>query len=243
MDQLQVSRFSDFHSIVADHRPQNGWFFRGQSNPSWSLIPKIGRPPFIGVRERTILDSWKRWAIQYLVQPPKNDWEWLIIAQHHGLATRLLDWTRNPLNAAYFAVRKPIDEDAVVYAARAVRFSSVWDLDNEDPLQLERVAVIYPPAIVQRIVRQHGLFTIHPSPQEVLSASTGDVSQVTKIIIDASYRRLFASELASYGVHAANLFPDLDGLATFFNWCIESGEFVARTEVASGVVEDELHLA
>lgn len=226
MEQIRVNSFADFHSLVADHRPQEGWFFRGQSSSSWSLIPKVGRPPFTHIRERVFLDSWKRWAIQYLTAKPQSDWEWLIIAQHHGLATRLLDWTRNPLNAAYFAVRERFDGDAMVYAARARRFSSVWDLENDDPLSYGEMAIIYPPAIVPRIVRQHGLFTVHPSPKEPLVASTGDLEGLTQVIIDNSYRRLLASELASYGVQAANLFPDLDGLATFLNWCAESGEFL-----------------
>ena len=45
-----------------------------------------------------------------------NDWDMLTIAQYHGLATRLLDWSFNPLVAAYFAVKDFEDCDAVIYA-------------------------------------------------------------------------------------------------------------------------------
>ena len=65
-----------------------------------------------------MFESWKLRAIEYLAQRPGSDWEWLAIAQHHGLATRLLDWTRNPLNALWFAVCEQGTEEAVLFAAK-----------------------------------------------------------------------------------------------------------------------------
>ena len=52
----------------------------------------------------------------YIDSVPTSAWNWLAIAQHHGLPTRLLDWSRNPLVAAFFAVERAHDDDSVVYA-------------------------------------------------------------------------------------------------------------------------------
>ena len=46
-----------------------------------------------------------------------------------------------------------------------------------------------------------------------------------KIVIPASAKDLIKRELSFYGVNALALFPDLDGLAEFTNWTIESKEY------------------
>ena len=47
-------------------------------------------------------------------------WEWLTVAQHHGLPTRMLDWTHNPLIAAHFVTDRPEDlcVDGAIWCVR-----------------------------------------------------------------------------------------------------------------------------
>ncbi len=47
-----------------------------------------------------------------------------------------------------------------------------------------------------------------------------------QIVIAESYRPMRLAELARYGLNSAALFPDLDGLSSYYNWTVESGEFL-----------------
>lgn len=89
------------------------WIFRGEGSYNTSeLLPKIGRDGVVREEkyhlaqiERIILKQFQLRAITHLPRTPKSDWEWLAIAQHCGLPTRLLDWTKNPLAAAFFCFK------------------------------------------------------------------------------------------------------------------------------------------
>lgn len=115
-----ISSFVDLHQAVESYGKETV-IYRGLKTLDYDLIPDVGRyakfnSSNIEKHEKTILQLFKQQAIPYLTFQPRDDWDWLAIARHRGLPTRLLDWSRNPLVAAYFAVEQKYDGDSVVYA-------------------------------------------------------------------------------------------------------------------------------
>jgi len=110
-DTGEVASFGELHERLSDYGKD--WIFRGHAKANWDLVPKAGRPKFSG-HEADLFEAWKGSAFEHIASQVTSEWELLAIAQHHGLATRLLDWTTNPLNAAYFSVREPGHGPAVI---------------------------------------------------------------------------------------------------------------------------------
>lgn len=222
MEEIVVHNFEELHQAFIRYREDKRWIFRGHSKPEWRLLPKIGRPLYAGVDEKMVFESWKRAAIEYVSMVPNSDWEWLAIAQHHGLATRLLDWTTNPLYACFFAVRESNSTNAIVYAGR---FKWTLKDTHEYPLDKKRLITFRPQRVVPRITRQGGIFTIHPKPDIELDLGVEGLIDLHKIVIENNYKDTLLSELSYYGINSSTLFPDLDGLSSFINWTIEKKEY------------------
>lgn len=72
--------------------PRGRWVFRGLSDAAYSLTPSVGRisGEDHAKYEKSLFAMFRREAREY-VDPLPSDWEWLALAQHHGLPTRLLD--------------------------------------------------------------------------------------------------------------------------------------------------------
>jgi hypothetical protein len=223
---IEISSFGKLHDRLTEFR--DGWIFRGHSDVSWKLVPKAGRESFKG-NDQTLFKAGKLRAIEYLSPRPLSDWDWLAIAQHHGLTTRLLDWTTNPLNAAYFALQgqadrpEEADKPAVIHAAKfETPFGESADNLYSDPMTCRGVSIFRPSGVVPRITRQGGLFTIHGPPSSPMEELPPGVVTLNRIVIGSRYRARLLADLAFYGITSASLFPDLDGLSRFLNWSADS---------------------
>ncbi len=215
-----VSAFAELEKRLWALR--DGWIFRGHADESWRLVPKGGRPPYVG-QDANLFKAWKRRAIEHIPAAELSQWDWLSIAQHHGLATRLLDWTTNPLNAAFFAVCESRSGPAVIHAARFEPSYREPPPGIVDPLGFVGITIFTPRQVAPRITRQGGLFTIHNPPDSALETAPSSIVALESIYINESFRAELLSELDFFGVNRASLFPDLDGLSSFLNWTAEVG--------------------
>lgn len=211
----------DFLGRVIEKRgsPDDMWVFRGQLDATWDPSPQIDRAEFLAYRqkykwtrdrhERWLLEEFKKGARPHAHLPPQDQWEWLALAQHHGLATRLLDWTSNPLGALYFACERPeAPNDSVVWC---YHHSGELATAASDPFAIKKLTAYWPPHVTQRITVQGGCFTAHPAvPPNAKVTWPGDL---LKVIIPKPERRRMRHELSQLGINRSTLFPDLDGIA------------------------------
>lgn len=215
MSELKIRSFLDFHNSLQKFIGRKV-IFRGVTDANThKLIPRLGRTKkgFVAISnlETEIFRTFKEQSRPYLDFIPNNDWEWLALAQHHGLPTRLSDWTRNPLVALYFAVERSHQGDSAIYVYECEKFINTEV--HKDPFDIEEVGKFIPAHLTLRITAQAGVFTIHPIPDEEFVDRN-----IELLTIAEEAREQIKKDLYLYGIHRAALFPDLDNLAEYISW-------------------------
>lgn len=216
---LSHEKWREFIDFI-EPRTHSRWVFRGCGSLKHQFIPSVGRTKaYDPLSEVRVFRAFQRWAGLLIHGHPADDWDWLALAQHHGLPTRLLDWTTNPLVACFFAVSSGSPDEAIVYAQKILDDDVVDPSKHLDPFSIDRVLFLLPAKTASRIINQRGLFSVHHRPNAPWEpADLGGNS----FVIPASLRARFRRHLFKMGMDSSHIYPDLDGLCRMLKWRYEA---------------------
>ncbi|MEQ1930868.1 MAG: FRG domain-containing protein [Parvularculaceae bacterium] len=225
MTTATIRNLSEYINVVEQNCGQDICLFRGQTQP-WPLLPKIARlnPRNDVTRdERSMIDDFRRHVGDFVVRSPENDWDLLSLAQHHGMATRLLDWTTNALAALWFAVEKPAESKSpgTVYYVPLDDDDMVSDR-TKSPFEAKKTLFFAPNVVTTRIRSQGAFFSAHRISSRgewiPLEKNRQFRDRIDRVHVPAEAFSDIRSSLSQCGVNRATLFPDLDGLCSFLTW-------------------------
>jgi hypothetical protein len=211
-------------------------WFRGHADSKWLLVPSLGRKADKVKAESYLIKRFRQNATLLMNHAPVNDWDWLFIMQHHGVPTRLLDWTESPLAALYFACSEKPKQDGALWMLLpstlnshskilpeySADIPSVDDpvinnyspktLVGETSSRLDPIAILAP-RNTARIQAQLGVFTImHRDPTSVDAVGSG--KHAWKYLIPKDEKPKLLNDLSLLGVTQFTLFPELASIGS-----------------------------
>lgn len=223
-------------------RYRSNFAFRGLSDASWNLKTGLIR---LGPVDHRLEGHLLRNFRKYARRAPGGDsiWNWLALAQHHGLPTRLLDWTYSPYVALHFATDslERFCADGVVWCVDFVETNKLLPKRLKEILEeegsnaftvemLDRAAanlqafdrqardefVIFfePPSLDDNIVNQFALFSMMSSPKARLDSwLESHPNLFRRLVVPAELKWEVRDKLDQANITERVLFPGLKGLS------------------------------
>jgi len=238
--------WDDFMGLLYDipktsfNRYRSNYVYRGLADKTWEIKTSLIRLDTSYNIEHPMIRSFLKYAEPGSI-PSDNLLVKLSIAQHHGLPTRLLDWTVSPKVALHFATfeKEHMDKDGVIwcvdisqsrlllppdlleilYEKSAYLFSvemleHIKTLEEFDKLGKDFLLFFEPPSLDARIVNQNAILSIMPNPTRIPSDYLALHPHLCKrIIIPKELKWRLRDLLDQDNVTASILFPGLDGLS------------------------------
>jgi hypothetical protein len=249
MNEHRVDTWAELQEILFEEswKPEISRFrsdlaFRGRNDASDDLRTSLMRlGGDVAAQENHLVRNFRKYAVAG-VAPQDSVWNWLALGQHHGLPTRMLDWTYSPYVALHFATadRKQFDRDGAVWTLDYVRAHERAParlretLDREganvfttemlaeaapqlsalEGLGDEFVVFVEPPSFDERIVNQFALFSLMSRPDASLDSwADANAELVRKVVIPGGLKWEVRDKLDQANVTERVLFPGLDGLS------------------------------
>jgi len=163
-EQLEITCIASLEKALDELRLAFGgeaMWWRGHADAvNWVLRPSVFRKRRNGqpYDENALIDNFQMRAFGRLGHRPRpcSDLEWLFLAQHYGLPTRLLDWTESPLVALYFAVSEEncrgelADCNACLWAVAPCKLNKA-NSNRSDPANAQNGLISPENSVVQAI--------------------------------------------------------------------------------------------
>lgn len=212
-------------SLVRDSN--NYVLFRGQPNND-PLRPRVARhnpnKDTTSLEIKMIKEFRRRLARERDIAA-MDDWDILIYAQHHGLSTRLLDWTTNPLFALWFACTEyKSSSDGYIFLLLTKDEDLLDTSVEKDPFKIKKKSYVVKPNVNNsRIKAQSGWFTVHRYSQEAkqfvdLHKNTSIKGNILMKGIPQNKKLDILKTLDKLGVNEESVYQGPEGTAKHINW-------------------------
>ncbi|HEX7153788.1 MAG TPA: FRG domain-containing protein [Thermoanaerobaculia bacterium] len=245
--ELRVTSWIELQEAVFENtwqpsisRFRSNYVYRGVPRANHGLETSLQTGGF-EAHERHLLTSFRKYALRNAVHGD-SVWNWLSLAKHHGLPTRILDWTYSPYVAMHFATHdvKRFDEDASIWCVDYRKTNALLpaplrqileqehvnlfttemlervarSLEEFDALGKDFVAFFEPPSLDERIVNQFALFSLPSDARLSLDKLLEERAKAyRRIIIPADLKWEVRDKLDQANITERVLFPGLDGLS------------------------------